>query len=331
VKGRRRLSAEGKIILLIIAVVFAVIIYPAIFVSKKTDVQTSPGASPGNLSIRVERVQNVNVYIGGKIQKMNLEDYVVGVVAAEMPASYEPEALKAQAVASRTYTVYLKNHGGVADHPGADVSADSSSCQAYITDDQMTKRWGNSKDANLKKIRGAVDATSGQVIYYNGEVIEALYFACSGGRTEDCANVFSQPLPYLISVESGGEESFSNYYGKVEISPEEFVSAMKQYSPSIIIDKNNIASDIKDITRSDSGRVESIKVGNESFTGREIRTVFSLNSTNFTIKVSGNITFDTVGFGHGVGMSQDGADAMAKKGSSYTDILKHYYTGVTIK
>ncbi len=143
--------------------------------------------------------------------------------------------------------------------------------------------------------------------------------------------VYSEALPYLVSVESNGEEEYSKFYGEVTVTPQEFVNAMKKYSPSIEIDTNDIASSIGKITRYDSGRVESIRIGNESFTGREVRTIFSLNSADFTIEVKNDITFSTVGFGHGVGMSQDGADAMAKKGFGYIDILKHYYTGVTIE
>lgn len=341
VYGRRReLSAGGKLILFIAITIFAAILFSAVFAGSGKYQQNQNAAVTGGtengIEIEIEKNKNINdsninVFIGGKINTMDLEDYITGVVAAEMPVSYEPEALKAQAVASRTYAVYLKEHGGCKDHPGADVAADSSSCQAYITQDQMAKRWGNNKDTNLKKIRGAVDATKGQLIYYKGKVIESLFFACSGGRTEDCANVFSESLPYLVSVESGGEEGFSNYYGEVSLTPDEFVKAMKNYSPSITINKNNIASGIGDIVRSKSNRVESIKIGNESFTGREIRSVFSLNSTNFTVSVTDKITFKTVGFGHGVGMSQDGADAMAKSGADYTAILKHYYTGVNIQ
>lgn len=336
--GRRKLSGEGKAVLLIVVLIFAAVMFPALFAGSGEDKQNAEyvGGNENGVEIEIEKYKNIadsfiNVYLNGKIEKMDLEDYVTGVVAAEMPASYEPEALKAQAIASRTYAIYLKENGGCADHPGADVSADSSSCQAYITHDQMAKRWGNNMDANYKKIRNAVDSTKGQLIYYKGKVIEALFFACSGGKTEDCANVFSESLPYLKSVDSGGEEEFANYYGEIAVTPDEFVKAMKNYSPSISIDKNNIASSIGDIARTQSDRVESIRIGNESFTGREIRTIFSLNSTNFTVKVNDKITFDTKGFGHGVGMSQDGADAMAKSGAGYLEILKHYYTGVNIE
>jgi len=330
---RRRRPVGSGIIIIIILAVLAAVIFPVLFARKGKESE-SPGEVPalsGGIDLKIERVGTVNLYIGGKIIKMDLEDYVTGVVAAEMPASYEPEALKAQAVASRTYAVYQKIHGGCSKHPGADVCADSSSCQAYLTPQQMAKRWGGSADSNLAKIRAAVDSTRGQMVYYNGEPIEALYFASSGGKTEDCANVFSQSLPYLKSVESAGEESFSNYYGKVSVSAEEFVSALKEYSPGIKIDKNNIAASVGDIKRTQSDRVESIRIGNKTFSGKEIRAIFSLNSTNFKVSVSDGVVFETAGFGHGVGMSQNGANVMAKNGADYIEILKHYYTGVTVK
>jgi stage II sporulation protein D len=195
----------------------------------------------------------------------------------------------------------------------------------------MQKNWGGKFDDNLNKIKTAVAETIGQKIYYDGEEIQAFYHACSGGWTEDCGNVYQESLPYLKSVESEGEEGYSHFYGSVSVTPQEFVEAMKEFSPSVDIDAGTLAQSIGDIKRFDSGRVESIKIGNEYFTGREIRGIFKLNSADFNVSVADEVTFDTVGFGHGVGMSQDGADAMAKHGDSYIDIVTHYYTGVTVK
>lgn len=323
---RRRSIGKGKAVLLIAVFIAAVFVFSALFSPKKPEIKT-----PSDISIEIEKTQYVNVYAGGKIEKLDIEDYLVGVVAAEMPASFEPEALKAQAVAARTYTSFIKDHGGCSSHEGADICTRSGCCQAYLSREDMDKRWGSNKDKYLEKIENAVYSTRGEKIYYDGEEIQAFYHACSGGWTEDCANVYSEDLPYLVSVKSDGEEGYSHYYGEVAVTPAKFVSAMKEYSPSIKIDTKNLAECIGEIKRFESGRVESIKIGNEYFTGREIRTVFSLNSAEFTVSVSDKIVFDTKGFGHGVGMSQDGADAMAKKGANYINILKHYYTGVTIK
>lgn len=322
---RRRLTNEGRVVLLIAAFVLIVFVFPAIF-APKPEIK-----SPSDISIEIEKTDYVNVYTDGKIEKMDIEDYLVGVVAGEMPASFQLEALKAQAVAARTYTYYIKDHGGCSSHDGADICTKSNCCQAYKSPEAMRKDWGSHLDENLNKVKDAVYSTRGQEIYYDGEEIQAFYHACSGGWTEDCANVYVEDLPYLVSVESDGEEGYSHFYGELSVTPDEFVSAMKKYSPSIKIDKNNLASSIGDIKRFSSGRVESIRIGNEHFTGREIRSIFSLNSADFSVNVSDKIVFDTKGFGHGVGMSQDGADAMAKKGASYIDILTHYYTGVTIK
>ncbi len=304
----------------------AVFVFSGLFSSKRPEIKTPP-----DITIVVEKTQYVNVYTNKKTEKMDMEDYLVGVVAAEMPASFEPEALKAQAVAARTYTSYIKKHGGCSSRAGADICTRSNCCQAYLSREDMEKRWGSNMGKYLEKVENAVYSTRGKKIYYGEEEIQAFYHACSGGWTEDCANVYSEDLPYLKSVKSGGEEGYSHFYGEVAVAPAKFISAMKEYSPSIKIDKSSLAGSIGEIKRFGSGRVESIKIGNEYFTGREVRTIFSLNSAEFTVEVSDKVVFETKGFGHGVGMSQDGADAMAKQGADYIGILEHYYTGVTVK
>lgn len=322
---RRKLTPEGKIILLIAVFVLFAVIYPAVFAKKNE-------SSPPGVTIEIKGEDRLlNVYNDDGIKEMALEEYLVGVVAAEMPASFEPEALKAQAVAARTYTYYIMNHGGCSSNKGADICTYSGCCQAYLSRSSMEKRWGGDMDVYLKKIENAVYSTQGEMIYYDGEEIQAFYHACSGGWTEDCANVYVEDLPYLKSVKSEGEESYSHFYGAVSLTPQEFEKAMKKFSPSVDIDTSKLQSSIGEIKRYASGRVESIKVGDEYFTGREIRSIFGLNSAAFSITVSDKVSFKTTGFGHGVGMSQDGADAMAKQGADYKDILKHYYTGVTVK
>ena len=324
-RGRRRLSVEGTILLVIIIFVLLAVIYPAATIMLRREKPNS------DIEIELDSkdaTTYVNVYVDGGITEMKLEEYLIGVVAAEMPASYDVEALKAQAVAARTYTLYKQNHGGCSAHTGADICTDSTHCQAYMTADEMSKIWGSEAENNLKKITEAVSSTMGEVLLYDGEEIQVFYHACAGGMTEDCENVYSQALPYLVSVDSVGEEDYSQYYGEVTVSFDEFKAAMSAFSPSIKI--NDVATCIGDIVRYDSGRVESIRIGNETFTGREIRGVFSLDSANFTIDIDGDVTFETIGFGHGVGMSQTGANAMAQDGADYKDILTHYYTGVTI-
>ena len=329
---RRRLSREGMLILLIAAFVMFVVIFSAVGSwLGGGDGGSQPDEPPGVTFYPEEGEEEdgvIDVYLDGEIVPMDLGTYVVGVVAAEMPASYEMEALKAQAVAARTYTLYLKHSGGCSAHPGADVCTNSGHCQAYLTEEEMKDAWGNRYGEYLAKIEEAVSATRGEEIFYQGEEIQVFYHSSAGGMTEDCANVYPESLPYLVSVSSPGEESYSNYYGRVTMSYGDFVSEMEAYSPGIRL--SGSAGDIGKITRYDTGRVKSIEIGDETFTGREVRQIFGLNSTNFTIKATNEITFSTIGFGHGVGMSQTGANEMAKNGADYIEILEHYFTGVTI-
>ena len=322
-KARRRMSTEGIILLLVIVFVLLAVIYPAAAILIGRD--KSPD---GGINIDIEKTSDIKVYTDGRIVEMPLEEYLVGVVAAEMPASYDIEALRAQAVAARTYTLYKRNHGGCNAHEGADICTDSNHCQAYMTRDEMAALWGTDTEACVDKITEAVTSTSGEVMLYDGQEIQVFYHACAGGMTENCENVYSQALPYLVAVSSEGEEGYSRFYGEVTVSYDAFKSAMEDFSPGINI--GDVRTCIGGIVRFDSGRIESIEIGDQTFTGREIRGIFSLNSANFTVDTNGDVTFETVGYGHGVGMSQTGANAMAQDGAGYIEILTHYYVGVTI-
>ncbi|MDP2892286.1 MAG: stage II sporulation protein D [Bacillota bacterium] len=266
-----------------------------------------------------------------KLVEMDLEGYVLGVLAGEMPASYEMEALKAQAVAARTFTIEKMENGGCGKASGAQVCTDSTHCQAYCSEQERMKKWGASFDENEKKLRQAVEATRGEIMLYHDEPILALFHSSSGGITEDVENVFSQALPYLRSVKSEGEENEPRFSSNRIISKDEFKSTVKSRSGSARFEAGNAAAWIGDIVRFPSGRVKSIIIGGTSFTGREVRGMFELDSTNFDIAFkNGDVIFSTRGYGHGVGMSQTGADAMAKRGASYREILMHYYTGIEI-
>lgn len=325
----RGLSREGALIIAIIVFVLIAVVLPALTVKKNTTPETQELVPDIEFSIsKLPESTDITVWIDGDLVKMPMEEYLVGVVAAEMPASYETEALKAQAVAARTYTQYKKDHGGCSAHPGADICCQSNHCQAYLSPEEMAKNWGSKAASNTQKIVDAVNTTTGEMIYYEGQEIQVFFHSSAGGRTENCENVYGKALPYLVSVDSEGEESSSRYYGEVTMSKDDFIKKMTAFSPSIRFDNAPL---IGEITRFDSGRVQSMTVGTETFTGREIRQIFALNSTNFTVKDDNGITFSTIGFGHGVGMSQTGANAMAKKGADYTQILTHYFTGVTVK
>lgn len=281
-------------------------------------------------------VSSVKVYIASedRVETMDLEDYVKGVVAAEMPATFEMEALKAQAVAARTYTVrkiMSSKEGTNGEKDGADICTDPTHCQAWRSREQARETWGFfGYLRNWSKISKAVDSTKGNVITYNGEIINPLFFSTSAGRTENSEEVFSTKVPYLRSVVSIGEESAPRFEAKVEFKFDDFKAKLKTLAPDIILEKKDI-NDIKALELSQAGYVKNIQIGNKQFTGREIRSLFSLNSADFSIKLDGDkVIFDTKGYGHDVGMSQYGANYLAGQGKTYIDILKHYYTGVEI-
>ena len=266
-----------------------------------------------------------------KVEELPIDEYLYGVVAAEMPAEYELEALKAQAVAARTYTIYkITNAKG--KHENADICDDSTCCQAWISKDDRIKKWQEqNRENNWEKIVTAVNSTAGKIITYNNEPIDAFFHANSGGVTETVSNVWGgTDLPYLKSVETSGEDGYSQYNSEVKLTKKELLEKLKtEYSDININFDDNEAIKILDYT--ESKRVKTVKFGNTEVAGTKVRSVFGLKSTNFSIKIDGdNVIFSVIGYGHGVGMSQTGADSMAKSGSSYDDILKHFYTGVEI-
>ena len=250
----------------------------------------------------------------GNVTSMALEDYIWGVVLAEMPASYEPEALKAQAVAARTYALRTKRH------ENADICTYYGCCQAYVTPEDYT---GSAK--MREKVRQAVLATAGQVVTYQGKLIEATYFSCSGGRTEDAAAVWGADIPYLQSVISPGEEKSADYTKTVSMTAETFADAFDGLSgtPDSWIGK---------ITYTKGGGVATIEIGGTEYKGTQVRQRLKLRSTAFTITINASsVSITTKGFGHRVGLSQDGAEAMAVGGSDYAGILAHYYPGTQLQ
>lgn len=294
----------------------------------------------GNL-VKVDNLNNkdyhtVNVFITNqnKIQKIDLEEYVKGVVAAEMPAEFEIEALKAQAVTARTYVLskeIVLGGKGCQLHPGADVCTDSEHCQAWRSEEELRQKWGENFDKYYVKISQAVADTEELVLVYNDALIVPAYHAISGGKTENSEDVWQSKIPYLRSVVSPGEEVASKYKTTVVMSKEEFINKLKQKKPSLKLDNSDILNQIKDVERTQAGHIKTLKIGNMTFGGEEIREIFDLNSTNFNFEAQGNnIVITVIGYGHGVGMSQYGANALAKQGKKFDEILKYYYTGVEI-
>lgn len=265
----------------------------------------------------------------GEVERVKLDEYLCNVVSAEMPATFEQEALKAQAIVARTYTIYkILNK----KHDNADICDDSTCCQAWISKDDRLAKWEeNQRESNWQKICSAVNETSGKIITYENKPIDAFFHSNSGGITEVPVNVWGGTgYPYLQSVETSGENTYTKYASEVTLSQEELINKLKEKYSDISIDFTN-SEDIKILEYTESTRVKTVKFGNHEISGVEARTLFGLKSTNFEISRDGNnIKFSVKGYGHGVGMSQTGADSMAKNGSRAEEIIKHFYTGVEI-
>jgi len=295
---------------------------------------------PSAFTLPQNKNQKDDIYINllrknkNRIERISLEEYVIGVVAAEMPAEFNLEALKAQAVASRTYAA--RKIVGKALHKGYEekkvyLCDDFSHCQAYIDRDEMKRRWGKNFERYYKKIRMAVEETKGQVLVYEGQIIDSLFHAASGGKTEDAKEVFGEAIPYLKSVVSRGEESCPKFSGEFYFTYDEFVKRLKSYFPGLRIDSSNISSQIKVVERTKAGRVKSVKVGNTVLSGNQFRSIFGLYSTEFWIYPDKRgVRIHTRGYGHGLGMSQWGANYLARQGKNYKQILLYYYQNVKI-
>ena len=265
------------------------------------------------------------------IEELPLDEYLYGVVSAEMPVDFDIEALKAQAIVARTYTIH-KIMDNQSKHGEANICDDPSCCQAWITKEERMQKWEAEKcEDNWNKIVLAVSGTKGMIITYDGKPINAFFHSNSGGTTEVPVNVWGggSEYPYLQTVETAGEDAYTQYSSEVEVSRDEFVKKMKQkYSDfSINFDDEEC---VKVVEYTSGGRIKTIRIGNHNLSGVEIRSIFSLKSANFIIEIGENVRFKVTGYGHGVGMSQTGADSMARQGYMCEDIIKHFYTGVEI-
>lgn len=268
------------------------------------------------------------------LRLLPLETYVTGVVAAEMPASWPVEALKCQAVAARTRVVErCSTYGGAgcASHPGADICTDSTCCQAWRSQEASRAFWGDSWQALERRVTLAVSSTAGQVLTFQGRPIQVLYHAASGGRTEDAAEVFSTRLPYLQSVASPGEESFEGFAAEQRFPLEDAARLLLQAFPDCGVDPASLPAQLELISLTETGRVREMRVGSAVLSGRQVREALGLRSTLFTWEVQdGQLIFRVRGYGHGVGMSQAGARAMAAEGAACPEILTHYYPGAVL-
>ena len=281
-----------------------------VFTAEETQQQTQQNGM--QICVRME---------DGSLQEMNMDHYVTCVVLGEMPADFHEEALKAQGIVARTYALKASVTGG--KHGDGSVCTEPSCCQAYMTEETYRLR-GGSEDA-AARIRSAVQDTSGYVLTYEGSLIEATYFSCSGGYTEDAVAVWGTEFPYLRATESPGEEGASYYTDSVIYTEKEFLSKLGLNWEGKIEDALGKAE------YTAGGGVDRIWIGNQEFRGTELRALLGLRSTNFTLQIqNGTVIVHTKGYGHRVGMSQYGANAMAEAGSNFSEILAHYYHGTEL-
>ena len=266
----------------------------------------------------------------GTVEEMTLADYLWRVVAAEMPASFEEEALRAQAVCARTYSLWkqaAKSH----EADGADVCADSTCCQAYLSPEDAAQRWGESEAAYSAKIAEAVAGTDGYILTYGGAPIQAVFFSSANGSTADAAEVWGKALPYLVPVDSPEGDEVPNYRSTVTLSADDVRKLARDAGLGCDL-SGKPSGWFQKLTRSASGRVASVELGGIELSGGAARSLFSLRSASFDVTESNGVfTFSVTGYGHGVGMSQYGANAMAKAGSGWREILEHYYTGAELQ
>ena len=266
-----------------------------------------------NIMVRVKRVSS------GEVISVPLEEYVLGVVAGEMPVSFELEALKAQCVASRSYVLRRLNSDGDYD------VVDSVSNQVYLDYDELKRRWGDKYIEYINKMKMAVNETSMEYLEYDGEVIDAMFFSTSNGYTEDSDVVFSSSLPYLKSVESSYDEEVAPAFRKIESM------SLQEFYDRLGLNYSNYL-DVIILERSSSNRVVKLKINGVIFSGRDVYNKLGIRSCDFVFNMVGdNVSIETKGYGHGVGMSQYGALGMAKRGYNYRDILSHYYSGTVLK
>ncbi len=321
------------VLCVIVAVIMLVAPLSAIsFVDNKADseesseIQTSEQTTE-SVAVKEDK-DTISVFMtaSSTTEEMEMRDYIIGTVAAEMPASYDDEALKAQALAAVTYAEYQKKNGEKDGLNGADISDNSNEYQGYMTKEQMQDKWGDAFDTYYEKIANAVDAVIDKVITYNGEPIMAAYHAISFGTTESAENAWGVKIPYLVSVKSEGDKDSTRYLSTVTVSDSE----LKQLKGASDFIGNG--EDIKINSTSDAGTVLDAVVCGESMNGEKMRELFSLRSSCFSVGYEdGEYTFTVKGYGHGVGLSQYGADWYAKQGMTYDEIIKHYYSGVEIE
>jgi stage II sporulation protein D len=303
-----------------------IILIPVLLVNFQ-EADTKVNANP-KITTQYEKKISIDVTLSkeDKVVAVPLEDYVRGVVASEMPMTFQPESLRAQALAARTYIIsrVKKNRAKVTD---------TVKDQVYATDETLKQRWGSNYDANMHKITTAVDSTKNKIITYQGKPIYAAFFSTSNGHTENSEDYFIQPYPYLRSVASPWDKQSPKYKRTKTVTLTVMLRRLENHTGKrIAIATLTQTNGMKTLKRTTGKRIATLRVGDQVFTGREVREALGLASSDFKWLVHGEkITFTTYGFGHGVGMSQWGANLLAEQGKKAEEIIHYYYRGVEIK
>ena len=279
----------------------------------------------------IDRQQSLTVSLQGQSVQMDMEEYLRGVLRAEMPASFEEEALKAQAVCARTYTLYRMENGPIAAHPQADSCDDVACCKAFLGAAEAAEAWGDAAQQYEEKIRRAVADTDGEIIWYEQEPILAAFHSSSAGYTQNVEDVWSRALPYLTSVESPeGPDTVPDYHSRVRFTAEEFQSLFLAAYPQADL-SGSVSSWFRSLQKNDAGMTMKLTVGGIPVAGTALRSLLGLRSASFELETDeSSVTFLVTGYGHGVGLSQYGANELAKQGLSWQEILCWYYTGVSL-
>ncbi|WP_163539134.1 stage II sporulation protein D [Gracilibacillus sp. YIM 98692] len=334
-KQNTKLKWKLATIMVITSLLTIMFIVPSIIVlpfngpsdESQASIESIPASSQETTEIELESPFHVNVLRTQQnlVEEIPLENYVVHVVASEMPADFELEALKAQALAARTYIVRFLMHGGTEDLPGGADVTDTVQHQVYKNNDELREVWGTDYHWKIDKVKEAVAATQGEIITHNNDPITPAFFSTSNGYTENSEDYWENELPYLRTVASPWDVEISPKYLDQRVFTKAQVE--EQLGVSISGQQQNF-----EITRTESNRVAEIEFGNTTLSGREVREKLNLASNDFTIaKKNNHYVFTTKGYGHGVGMSQYGANGMAQEGKNYADIIKYYYQGTNIQ
>jgi stage II sporulation protein D len=313
-----------SVIVIVIIVIPALLVIP--FSEKKSVAQDERYQEKIEAKVELKSTVDVPVFRmkENEVVDIGLEEYVKGVVASEMPADFELEALKAQALTARTYIVSLLLNPSDIDLPGSAVASDTQQFQVYHSDDELKKIWGKDYNWKMQKITQAVYETQGQIITYEDQPIAAQFFSTSNGYTENSEDYWANAFPYLKSVSSPWDKDSPKFHHRKEFSVQEFNRLL-----GVNVKGTGKIGKVKEWTA--GKRIGAIEIGGKEFTGRKVREELGLSSSDFTIEIKDNtVLIESKGFGHGVGMSQYGANGMAKEGNKYEEIVKYYYKGVSI-